>query len=248
MKLLLPLLLLLMPAFSSAQAPRPASDPRCFELRIYQAAPGKMPALIDRFRNHTMALFERHGMVNMGYWLTVGTPDTALVYLLAYPDRAARDAAWKAFGKDPAWKRVLRESERNGPLVDSISSILLHTTDFSPDNFESPGGRFFELRTYEATPHNLGLLLARFRNHTMKLFEKHGMTNLVYWTEDGRDDRLVYLLAHESRKAAAASFDAFRQDPEWLAVREASEKLAAGSLTVSVKSRFLYPLEFSPWK
>src|SRR5438477_557031 len=96
--------------------------------------------------------------------------------------------------------------------------------------------RVYELRTYTAAPGKLDALNARFREHTLKLFEKHGMTNIGYFTPlpgtKGADDTLIYFLAHRSAEAAKASFDAFRQDPDWAAARKASEQKAGGSLTV----------------
>ena len=95
-------------------------------------------------------------------------------------------------------------------------------------------------------------LLRRFHEHTMKLFEKHGMENLVYWTPDERPaakQRLVYLLAHKSEAAAKESFAKFRADPDWLAAKKASEEKAGGSLTnpeKGVVSEFLAPTEYSP--
>jgi hypothetical protein len=95
--------------------------------------------------------------------------------------------------------------------------------------------------------------MRRFKDHTMKLFEKHGIQNVVYWTLDEDEpefrQKLVYLLAHKSQDAAKASFAAFRRDPDWLAAKEASEKAAGGSLTVKEKgvvSEFLVPDEYSP--
>src|SRR5438034_886665 len=96
--------------------------------------------------------------------------------------------------------------------------------------------RFFEMRTYYAAPGKLDDLNARFRNHTLQLFEKHGMTNIGYWTpadkDKGADHTLVYLLAHKSKQSAEASFKSFREDPDWIAAKKASEDKAGGSLTV----------------
>src|SRR2546422_368007 len=93
----------------------------------------------------------------------------------------------------------------------------------------------YEMRTYYAEPGKLDALNARFRDHTCKLFEKHGMTNVGYWVpmkgQKGADDTLIYILAHKSADAAKASFDAFRKDPDWIAARKASEDKAGGSLT-----------------
>src|SRR5882724_9944946 len=91
-----------------------AQETRFFEMRIYYATPGKLDDLLARFRNHTTALFEKHGIVNIGYWLPLTSSENKLVYLLAYPSREAREKSWKEFGADPTWQEVAKESERNG--------------------------------------------------------------------------------------------------------------------------------------
>ena len=114
----------------------------------------------------------------------------------------------------------------------------------------------FELRTYTASPGNLDALNARFRNHTLALFTKHGMEHVGYWTpmkgQMGADNTLIYLLAHKSKEAAAASFNTFRADPDWVKAKEESEKKAGGSLTedgmAGVKSVFLNPTDYSQTK
>jgi hypothetical protein len=113
----------------------------------------------------------------------------------------------------------------------------------------------FELRTYHCPdPNKHAALLRRFHNHTMKLFEKHGMQNIVYWIPDEKpasQQRLVYLLGHKSQEAAKESFTAFRSDPNWIAAKKASEKMAGGSLTNAengVVSEFLTATEYSPLK
>src|SRR5271167_1566683 len=105
---------------------------RVFELRTYTAAPGKMEALNARFRDHTCKLFEKHGMTNIGYWTPVENPERKLYYILAYPDRAAREESWKEFMADPVWKAAFAESETGGKLVDKVESAYLQATDFSP--------------------------------------------------------------------------------------------------------------------
>jgi hypothetical protein len=231
------------------RADRPEADTRCYEMRVYYTYPGKFPDILARFRNHTMKIFEKHGMTNVGYFVPENKPDSCLIYFLSYPSREARDASWKAFSADPEWKAVSAKSEENGKIVSKVESTFLTATDFSPElKIRSKGDRVFELRTYKATPNHLPNLLDRFRDHTLKLFEKHGMTNVVYWTETGKDDMLVYLLAHKSREAGLQSFKSFGQDPDWQAARKASEEKAGGSLTVFVKSQYLVPTDFSPLK
>lgn len=228
----------------------------CYELRIYTPAEGKADALHKRFREHTVELFKKHGMTNVGYFNALDPADERLYYILSYPDRETRDASWKSFLDDPAWKTAHAESEKNGKLVRKIESQFLHPTPYSPQIKSAAEGaaRVFELRTYTATPGNLKNLHQRFSDHTVDLFEKHGMQNIGYWELDdgqkGSDETLIYLLAHKSKEARDASFDAFRQDPDWVKARDASEKNAGGSLTAKdgVQSLMLKPTDYSPMK
>ncbi|MCU0704611.1 MAG: NIPSNAP family protein [Fimbriiglobus sp.] len=250
-------------AATAALAEDKPKDTMLYELRIYTAAPGKLDALNARFRDHTVKLFEKHGMKNIGYWVPVKNDENKLYYVIAHKDKAARDASFKAFGADPDWQKAAKESEKDGPLlvkVNPIQVVFLTATDYSPaiKPSHTPGTeRVFEMRTYTASKGNLDALNARFRDHTVKLFEKHGMTNLAYFTyapklnKSGEDVTLLYFLAHKSEDAAKASFDAFRKDADWVAAKEASEKKAGGSLTEKeggVKSLFLKPTDYSPTK
>jgi len=250
--LLLALLMLGAPAASES-----AAADRLYEMRVYYAPEGKLDALHARFRNHTMKLFAKHGMENLFYGVPVGdNPERKLVYFLSYPDRQARDASWKAFSQDPVWQTVQAESEKDGRIVSRAVETFLLPTDYSPlppAATAATAPRVFELRTYTATPGNLPALNSRFRDHTLALFAKHGMTNLIYWNlapgQAGADSMLIYLLAHPSPEAAAKAFDSFRKDPDWLQARSASEAKAGGSLTIADKgvvSEFLVPTDYSP--
>ena len=244
---------------SAAVAAEP--DTRLFEMRVYYAAEGKLDALNARFRDHTLKLFAKHGMTSLGYFVPVKNTENKLVYFLAYADRAARDASWKAFQADPEWKAAAKASEANGKLITKVESAFLTATDYSYlAQAKDYGKGVFELRTYTTEAGRLDALNARFRGHTVKLFEKHGMTNVCYWNlaadQKGAKsplvagNTLIYLLTHKSEAAAKASFDAFRADPDWIAAKEASEKKAGGSLTITdgVKSEFLVPTDYSPVK
>ena len=228
-----------------------AEDNRCFELRVYFAAPGKLVDLNARFRNHTIALFEKHGMQNIGYWVPMDNQSNKLVYILAYPSRKAREASWKAFIADPDWKQVVKDSEVHGKLVNKVDSTFMEAADYSPAIKPSQAGpRVFELRTYTTHDGRLPNLNQRFRDHTIKLFEKHGMTNFGYWIPTDKPNTLIYLLAHKNQEAAKASFAAFGANPEWQKAKKASEEEAGGSLTIKegVKSEFLTPTDYSPTK
>ena len=105
----------------------------------------------------------------------------------------------------------------------------------------------YELRVYHAYPGKLESVLARFRDYTIKLFEKHGIRNVAYWTaldEPAKSSTLYYMLEHPSRGAAAANWKAFQDDPEWKSVKEKSE--ANGKLVEKIDSTFLTLTDFSP--
>jgi hypothetical protein len=121
----------------AAQAEPAKLDPKTavYELRTYYPAPGKAAALNARFREHTMTLFAKHGMTNIAYWNEIATaaaPEGRLIYVLAYPSRAARDADWAAFGSDPAWQKVVAQSEAAGKLVTKVDSVFMTGADYSP--------------------------------------------------------------------------------------------------------------------
>lgn len=224
-----------------------SKDSLCYELRVYHTAPSKLNDLMKRFRDHTTKLFEKHGMTNVGYWTPLDNPDGKLYYILSYPNRAARDASWKAFGSDTTWQRVAKESEVNGKIVTKVESVFLKSTDFSPNNFKNDiNSGIWEFRIYHISTNNSDNLLARFRGFTVKRFERYGMTNKAYWTAtDATGDKLYYFLTHASPAAAKTAFDKFRADPEWIEVRKASEVKGGGSLTTKVESILMYPTDFS---
>ncbi len=122
--------------------PQEQRDPWTYELRTYTTADGKLDALHARFREHTMTLFEKHGMKNVAYWTIVkDTPaedrKNTLVYLLAHRSPAAAAESWKAFMADPEWQKVWAESKKDGPLVVKVKSLYLRTTDYSPLPFRA---------------------------------------------------------------------------------------------------------------
>ncbi|CAN5375216.1 hypothetical protein BH23BAC1_BH23BAC1_12620 [soil metagenome] len=228
------------------------SDGSFYEMRVYYANPRKLDDLNARFRNHTTKLFEKHGMTNIGYWTPIDNPENKLIYVLSYPNRAARDQSWNDFMADPEWKKAAEASEREGKLVARVESVYMKKTDFSPRPAIKPMSkeRVFELRTYTAKPGRLDDLLTRFRDHTVKLFTKHGMEHIEYWVpvdkEKGSDDTLIYILAHESQKAGEEAFNKFREDKNWIKAKAASE--ANGPLTASVESVYMVPTDYSKIK
>ena len=114
------------PAAVSA-SPSVAPNGRVFEMRTYYCHPGRLEALNKRFRDHTNRLFVKHGMTIVGFWTPTNKPN-ALIYILAYKDRAARDASWKAFQSDPEWVKVRTEMNVG---VD-VEAIFMSSTDYGP--------------------------------------------------------------------------------------------------------------------
>ena len=121
-------------AFGMATVETAHAQERVFELRTYHCFPGRLDALHKRFREHTNAIFVKHGMSLIGYWTPTegeGAGNT-LVYMLACPSKAAREASWKAFRDDPDWQTARAESEKDGKIVEKVDSVFLSPTDYSP--------------------------------------------------------------------------------------------------------------------
>ncbi|MDF1824396.1 MAG: NIPSNAP family protein [Verrucomicrobiales bacterium] len=226
----------------------------CFELRTYHANEGRLDDLHARFRDHTVSLFEKHGMTNLIYWTPVENTQNLLIYLLAYPNKAARDASWTAFREDPDWQAAYKESTAEGKLISKVDSVFLELTDFSPANLfpETDTAPLYEMRRYTTNEGKLDYLDARFRDHTVTLFSKQGITNLPYFHlsegQDGAGNTLLYFISAESEEARNASFKAFGADPDWQAAREASERDGKILVKKGVQSTFLKTTDYSPVK
>lgn len=250
------------PVFSAEPARFTPADPEPdmtrYELQVIQAKPGKLDALHKWFAAHHEDVLAKHGATNVGYFTPAGeNPDRKILCLLRFPSLPAFMKFSRAVKADPLWKPLDTSFESPELLVEKVEVMHLRPTAFSPvfEPGQSAQPRVFELRTYTCpSPETLARLHQRFRNHTMMLFAKHGMENLVYWQPldlEDSDRKLVYLLGHKSPEAAKQSFAAFRSDPDWIAAKKASEDQAGGSLTNAdngVVSAFLVPTEYSPLK
>lgn len=221
-----------------------------YELRSYTALPGKLPEVIA-LSPLARALFAKYDVDSIGYFVPVEQKNgDRFVYILKHANREAAAASWEGFRTDPEWVAAQKTSGWPDKVIDAWESTFLAATDYSPAEIPalSPS-HVYELRTYTCNEGKLDGLDARFRDHTMELFAKHGMTNVLYThptdEDKGAGRTLVYLIAHDSVVAAKASFEAFRQDPVWITARDASE--ANGKLLVpgGVKSLLLEPLPFS---
>jgi hypothetical protein len=242
-----------------------AAEPerRLFEIRTVIPHPGKSKALLERFKNHVVPMFERNGAETVGYLVPVDPKVEKVVYILAFKNHDSRTETMQKVDKDSVWTKAFTDSEKNGPLAKEVYTTLLTATDYSPaiKPLREINKKTFELRTYTASKDNILPLNDRFRNHTVKLFEKHGMTNVGYWIVANlpqpnnsnlhQESTLIYLLAHDSPEAAQKSFTAFRADPVWVKAKAESEKQAGGPLTVEkngVVSEFFKLADFNPKK
>lgn len=205
----------------------PVARAHVYELRTYTTNEGKLPNLNARFRDHTIRLFKKHGMESVGYWIPTdeALSKNTLIYILKHEDRDSAKASWKAFGQDPEWRKVARESQLDGKiLAKRPESLYMTHADLENPGFECKEGEeaIFELRIYRCKEGALKDLIARFKAGTMRIFKKHGIGQVGYWCpadEPGSGDTLLYLLRHKNMAAKQASWKGFLSDPEWKEVR-----------------------------
>jgi hypothetical protein len=142
-------------------------------------------------------------------------------------------------------RRTLIQSISTAALLPAANLLASDKRVF--DTHAAESDMVYELRVYHCYEGKLPDLLRRFREHTTKIFEKHGMTNVAYWSpmdEPQKSNTLIYILAHPNREAAAANWRAFSADPEWQSVQKASE--ANGKIVEKVDSTFIVLTDFSP--
>ena len=214
-----------------------------YELRVYDAMPGKLGALNDRFANHTIGFFKNHGIGIVGFWTAMIGTSNQLTYILSFDDMADREKKWGAFQADPGWHKARVESETDGPLNAHVQNSFMRLTPYSPQPKISTNLQ--ELRVYQAVPGKLPALNARFADHTTHLFEKHGIKNIGYWTQDvGPSNQLFYMVGYDSLADREKNWAAFNADPDWQKARAESER--DGPLTSQTHSSILQPTAYSP--
>ncbi|MEX2600382.1 MAG: NIPSNAP family protein [Balneolaceae bacterium] len=117
---------------STTEAVDMAED-RIYEMRIYTTHPGKLDDLHTRFEDHTLQLFAKHGMVNVGYWVPEDPErrDNTLIYILSHNSQEAAQASWEGFRNDPDWQAAYAASREDGPIVSNVESIFMKATSYS---------------------------------------------------------------------------------------------------------------------
>ncbi len=203
-----------------------------YELRTYTTNEGKLDNLNARFRDHTVKLFDKHGMESVGYWVPTEEPKSknTLIYVLKHKSRDAAKASWQAFLADPEWKKVAAASQVDGQiLAKRPDSVFLDLTDYSPkfNGDDKADNAVFELRIYRCNPGKLANLDKRFRDHSIGIFNRFDMQSVAYWhaaDKPDSEDTLYYILKFKSREAAQSAWKSFAADEEWKKVAAESQK------------------------
>ncbi len=221
-----------------------------YELRTYEILPGQAAVLHERFASSVLGNFEKHGMQNVGYWSPlIGEFSNQLIYMLGFESLAHRERAWATYQQDPDVQASRREAdEKHGPQVKRITNMLLQPTPYSPPIGGGEGSAAVcELRIYDTLPGKAQPLHDRFANVTSRLFEKHGMTNVGYWTPvvGGYSNQLYYMLGFEDLAQREKAWASFQQDPEWQAASRATSE-QHGVVLEKLTNVMLRPTPYSP--
>ena len=228
-----------------------------YELRRYDVAPTKLPALLDRFGSFTIHKWKDYGFRLIGFWTPLAAEKSnMLVYIWgweSFEERAKKKAAWRA---DPERAKKWADTEKDGPLVNRVWNQLMEPTPYSQlDRGEAYGPDastrnpyVFELREYHAAPQKIQNITDRFGNFTCEAFKRHGFRQVGYWRNvmGANDHDLIYLLAWESLDERVAKFDGFAKDPEREKYFAKSEE--NGPIVANVSNSFLRPTAFSPMR
>src|SRR3989440_1198970 len=196
-----------------------------YELRRYDVAAGKLPALLDRFGTFTVHKWKEYGFRLIGFWTpVVADKSNQLVYIWGWEsleERAKKNAAWRA---DPERAKKWAETEKDGPLVNRVWNQLMEPTSYSQIDRGEPYGPdassrspyLFELREYQAMPGKIQNITDRFGNFTCGAFKKHGFRQVGYWHNaiGGNSKELIYMLGWGRPDERGAQFDTFLQDPQ----------------------------------
>ena len=204
-----------------------------YELRIYDVTPGKLDAVIERFRETVEPVRRKHEIDTVGYWTASATNGEKFVYLIRADSESQLRAHEKAFVDDPEFKKGYAAStSKHGKTVEKITSIPLKSEDAA--KYEISGAAL-DLRLYTILPGKLDEFRARWRDHAVQIYARHGLRSCGWWTaeKDGQTF-FICLLAAKDIAAIKQSISEFHSDAEWKRVEEDSER--NGKLRSSVTS------------
>ena len=227
----------------------PAEPPPYFEIRIYDVTTNKMDGVLERFRETVDPIRRRHGICAVGYWTAITPTGEKYVYLMKAASAADLATREKAFGADPDFQAGFAASNRkHGKTLDHITTIPLITDPAAQFNFTPTDPfRTFELRQYSVPAAKLAAFRARWRDHAIPIYARHGLQSIGWWQAAKPDptgrETFICLLAGTSPAAIQKAIADFHADPEWRAITEQTEQ--DGPLRDGVVTLTLRPTEFS---
>ncbi|CAI6085527.1 NIPSNAP family protein [Cohnella sp. JJ-181] len=196
-----------------------------YELRTYQMKPGRLQAMLDRFKSDTLGLFAKHQMKVIQFWVDTDESKDRLYYVLEHPDMTSRERNYKAFMEDPEWLAARKRTETDGVLYEYVESAYMKQAAFFPKLHPTLSERMmYEMRIYEVSPGKMESILARFDQLVVALFEKHGMPIKYFWVDaNDANNRLYYVVEHPDIETRNANYASFRADPVWVEAKRLSE-------------------------
>lgn len=226
------------------------ASPTFYELRIYTITPNKMDGVLERFRDTVEPLRRKHGIRTIGYWSAPGTTNGGtFAYLMVAASKEELLKQEEEFGADPQFKAGYAASNaKHGKTVDKIASLPLTVDATAKFDFTSANPtRAFDLRIYSVLPGKLDAFRARWRDHAVPIYKRHGLHSLGWWVADKKDadghDQFVCLLAGESIATIQKSIGEFHKDAEWQRVEKETER--DGKLRGNVEAFKLKATDFS---
>ena len=214
-----------------------------YELRIYDAMPGRFGAVNDRLANYSSPFLRKHGMEILGFWTDEIGTSNRVTYIISFESMADCEAKWSAFRADPDWQRAFAETEKDGPLVGTVHNSFMRLTPYSPE--PQVTSKVQELRVYEVVPGKMQALHERMANHTMGYLKKYGIDMIGFWTDAvGISNQLWWMIGYPSLAEREKRWSAFMVDPDWLKAVEESHR--DGVLVSRAHNSILSPTPYSP--
>ncbi len=225
-----------------------ATQPPYVELRIYDVTTNKLEGVLERFRDAVEPIRKKHGIKTLGYWTSSATNGEKFIYLMTGAGQSQFQQAEKTFSADPDFKTAYAVSnKKHGKTVDKITSMILVGELSQLDVSPSINPRAFDLRLYSVLPGKLEAFRARWRDHAVPIYKRHGLHSIGWWVAEQKDsdghEVFVCLLAGESIAGIQSSISEFHKDIEWQRIEVESERV--GKLRSGVTTYKLKPTDFS---
>ncbi len=226
--------------------------PNYYELRIYDVTSNKLDGVVERFSETVNPVRQKHGIECFGYWTSRSTNGDKFIYLMAAASKEELQKREEKFGADPDFKAGYANSnKKHGKTVDKIVLVPLSVaSEMKLDLTTSKTPRGFDLRIYSVLPGKLDAFRDRWRDHAVRIYERHGLHSIGWWVAEKTDaqgnDRFIVLLAGGSFDTIQKSISEFHKDVEWQGIEKETEK--DGKLRSGVEAFKMKAADFSPIK